>query len=244
MAVRITSRLTRPAGAELGCPLPVTRILLRRLVGSKSFPSLLPVPRSARPRLPSGGSLGPHFPTFSGTMLGYDCPVSLSGRFASARSPIPCLLPRFVFRAARWRAEALVQRQGSWSAGTPALPAPRTRRHLALPSSRVPPLTPCPALRPRWSPAHLPYRRPDCCLPLVPPRRLWLPSLRCAVILWSTTILISGLYHAAWRLAPSGSVLPLRGLLAEVTTPLLARRWGGGTCTSQCSPTGKHRPIS
>jgi hypothetical protein len=100
LAVRITSRLTRPAGAELGCPLPVTRILLRRLVGSKSFPSLLPVPRSARPRLPSGGSLGPHFPTFSGTMLGYDCPVSVSGRFAcrslpdTLSAPSICVPPR------------------------------------------------------------------------------------------------------------------------------------------------------
>jgi hypothetical protein len=155
------------------------------------------------------------------------CPSQVASLIA--RSPIPYLLPWFVFLTAREGAEALSSRRGSWSAGTPALPAPRTRRHLALPSSRVPPLTPCPALRPRWSPAHLPYRRPDCCLPLVPPRRLWLLSLRCTVILLSTTILISGLYHAAWHLAPSGSVLPLRGLHAEVTTPLLARRWGGGT---------------
>jgi hypothetical protein len=37
---------------------------------------------------------------------------------------------------------------------------------------------PCPALlRPRWSPVHLPYRRPDCCLPLAPRRRLWLLGL-------------------------------------------------------------------
>src|SRR5919109_4121761 len=56
LAVRITSRLTRPPGAELGCPSPVAGNLLRRLVGSKSFPSLLPAPRSARLRLPSGGS--------------------------------------------------------------------------------------------------------------------------------------------------------------------------------------------
>ena len=141
-----------------------------------------------------------------------------------ARGPIPCLLPPFVSRrAGRWPSEAANQRRGSWSAGTPALPARLTRRPLALPSSRVPPLTPCPALRPRWSPDHLPCRGRDCCLPLVPPRRLWLSSLRCAVILLSTTIHISGLNHAAWHLAPSGSVLPLRGLHAEVTTTLLAR---------------------
>ena len=87
LAVRITSRLTRPAGAELGYPSPVTRIPLRRLVGSRSFPSVLPVPRSARLHLPSRGSLGSHFPTLIGTMLRYDCPVSLSGRFASRSLP-------------------------------------------------------------------------------------------------------------------------------------------------------------
>lgn len=68
-------------------------MLFGRLVGSKSFPSLLPVTRSARLRLPSDGSLGPHFPTFLGTMLSYDRPVSFSGRFAAARFPIPCALP-------------------------------------------------------------------------------------------------------------------------------------------------------
>src|SRR5262245_27777960 len=102
-AVRITSKLTRPAGAELGCPSPVTENLLRRLVGSKSFPSVLPVTRSTRLRLPSRGSLGPRFPTFFGTILRYDCLVPVLGRFASARSPIPWLLPCFVsLQQAHW----------------------------------------------------------------------------------------------------------------------------------------------
>jgi len=95
-AVRITSRLTRPAGAELGYPSPVPRILFGRLVGSKSFPSLLPVPRSARPRLPSRGSLGPHFPTLIGTMLSYACPLSVSGRFAC------CSLPHTLSASSVW----------------------------------------------------------------------------------------------------------------------------------------------
>jgi hypothetical protein len=112
LAVRITSKLTRPAGAELGYPSPVTRILFRRLVGSKSFPSLLPVPRSARPRLPSGGSLGPHFPTFPGTMLGYDCPVPLSGRFACCSLPHTLSAP-----------SVCVPHSGSLVAGS-SLPAP------------------------------------------------------------------------------------------------------------------------
>src|SRR5882672_1101087 len=51
---------------------------------------------SARRRLPSRGSLGPHFPTFIGTMRRYDCPLSLSGRFAS-RS-LPDTLRAFIVR--------------------------------------------------------------------------------------------------------------------------------------------------
>jgi hypothetical protein len=100
VTVRITSTPITPAGAELGYPSPVTRILFGRLAGSKSFPSLLPVPRSARPRLPSGGSLGPHFPTFPGTVLGYDCPLPLSGRCAcrslpdTLSAPALCVPPR------------------------------------------------------------------------------------------------------------------------------------------------------
>jgi len=69
VAGRIPRRLTKPAGAELGCPSPGAGNLLRRVGGSMSFPSVLPVPHSTRPRLPSGGSLGPAFPTFVGTML-------------------------------------------------------------------------------------------------------------------------------------------------------------------------------
>ena len=42
-------------------------------------------------------------------------------------------------------------------------------------------------------------------------------------ILLSTTILISGLNHAACLLVPSSSVLPLLGVHVEVTTDLLAR---------------------
>jgi len=37
-------------------------------VRSRSLPSVCPAPRDARRRLPSSGALGPHFPTFPGTM--------------------------------------------------------------------------------------------------------------------------------------------------------------------------------
>jgi hypothetical protein len=57
------------------------------LVGSMSFPSVLPATRSARLRLPSGGSLGLHFPTLSGSMLSSDCPLPVSGRFTCRSLP-------------------------------------------------------------------------------------------------------------------------------------------------------------
>ena len=156
LAVRITSKLTRPAGAELGSPSPVARRLLRRLVGSMSFPSFLPATRSARLRLPSGGSLGLHFPTLNGIMLSYDCLLPVSGRFtcrsrpdtllASVRSWCP---PR-----ARDLVEAPRPRQGLWSPGPQS--GSVTRRQQALPSSQVPPVSACPALRPRWCPRYSP----------------------------------------------------------------------------------------
>jgi hypothetical protein len=98
------------------------------------------------------------------------CPSQVASLVA--RSPIPCLLPTFVFLAARRAGEAPSQRQGSWSAGTPSLPAFLTRRQTALSSSRVTPLSACPALRPRWCPKHLAWRLRDCCLPGTANRRL------------------------------------------------------------------------
>src|SRR5712691_4065859 len=51
---------------------------------------------SARRRLPSRGSLGPHFPTFTGTMRRYDCHLHVSGSF-TCRS-FPDTLPASVVR--------------------------------------------------------------------------------------------------------------------------------------------------
>ena len=93
---------------------------------------------------------------------------------------------------------------------------------MALPSSRVSPMPTCPALRPRWCPRLLPSRAWDYCLPLETIGSRLLTVLR--VILMSTTIIISGLNHAACMLVPSSSVLPLLGLHVEVSTDLLARR--------------------
>ena len=158
---------------------------------------------SARRRLPSRGSLGPHFPTFLGTMRRDDCrPAPLGVLRLSLASPIPCLLPwvRGVPEGLGARAEA------PGHARACGHPVPHsgyaTRRQVALPSSRVPPLKTCPALRPRWCPAHAPKRTQDCCLPVTGNRRL---------SSFSTTLHISGLHHAACLLATPGSVRPLAG---------------------------------
>jgi hypothetical protein len=175
-------------------------VLVSGLVSSESLPWFPPVGHSARRRLPSRGSLGPHFPTFPGTMRRYDCHLPLSGSFACRSFPaIPCLLPWFVVspqdslpgRSAQTAPGPLVARSPS--------PGMCSRRPVALPSSRVPPLKTCPALRPRWCPAHSPKRTQDCCLPATGNRRL------------TTTIPISGLHHAACLLATPGSVRPLTG---------------------------------
>src|SRR5262245_53821550 len=74
-----------------------------------------------------------------------------------------------------------------------------TRSPMARPSSRVSPVQTCPALRPRWCPAHAPQRPQDCCLPGRAHRRL------------PTTLHVSGRHHAAYLLATPGFVRPLTG---------------------------------
>ena len=52
------------------------------------------------------------------------------------------------------------------------------------------------------------------------------------IILWTTTLHISGLHHAAYILVPSSFALPLLGVHVDFTSDLLAKLWSGGTCTS------------
>ena len=92
---------------------PVTGFVLTRFVGSVSFPSFLPATRYTRPRPPSAGSLGSHFPTFIGTTLGYDYQMFFSMPCAPARSPIPCLFLPFVSSLqARYHSGTLVLTPG------------------------------------------------------------------------------------------------------------------------------------
>jgi hypothetical protein len=84
---------------------------------------------------------------------------------------------------------------------------------MALPSSQATPMNACPALRPRWCPGCLPCRPQDCCLPATGNRRLS-PQYLLRTILLSTTLLFSGLNHAAYLLATPGSIHPLAGMHA------------------------------
>jgi hypothetical protein len=96
----------------------------------------------------------PHLPWYYATLRLPPCPSR--GPSLVARSPIPCVLLWFVVspkgslsgRSAQTAPGLLVTRSPS--------PGIASRRQVALPSSRVPPVKTCPALRPRWCPAHSP----------------------------------------------------------------------------------------
>ena len=80
---------------------------------------------------------------------------------------------------------------------------------MALPSSRVSPLTTCSALlRPRWCPAWLALT-PAGLLPSTRARVSAFSPASAGIIHWTTTIHISELDDAACRLATPGSVPPL-----------------------------------
>jgi hypothetical protein len=136
-------------------PSPVTDCLLTRLAGSKSFPSLRSATRDTQPRLPSGGSLGSHFPTFIGTTR--RAIFLCSATTATCPSRSPSLVHRYLvcsFRSCPFfrlvdTQELLCQRPACLVSRY-AFSGLSTRRQLALPSSQAIPLSACPALRPRW----------------------------------------------------------------------------------------------
>jgi len=115
----------------------------------------------------------PHLPRYYATLRLPPCPSR--GPSLVARSPIPCVLPPFVVSLCGlvlwWKPPDHARAFGH--------PVPQsgsvTRRQVALPSSRVPPVKTCPALRPRWCPGHSPSRTQDCCLPATGNRRLYSP---------------------------------------------------------------------
>ena len=126
------------------------------LVSSMSLPCLPPADALPDGAFPPVGRLGLTSPPSPVLCAATTATVPFSGRFA-CRS-LPDTLPASAVCGVPY---GLVTRRKLQ--GTPGPLVTRsphsgyeTRRQAALPSSRVPPMDPCPALRPRWCPAHSP----------------------------------------------------------------------------------------
>ena len=96
-------------------------------------------------------------------------PTVHPGRFARRSLPGTLLFPLVCIpsEGSLTDGETHGQRRDFWSAGSPRYRQFVTGKQWALPSSRVTPVSTCPALRPRWCPllaCHI--ARKDCCLPL------------------------------------------------------------------------------
>ena len=101
------------------CPCTVHRPAVVRVSARKVSPLCPAGGCAARRRLPSRGSLGPHFPTFPGTLRRDDCPPGPLGVLRVSRVP----RYRAYFRCswcpvwARRLVAAPGRRQGLWSPG-------------------------------------------------------------------------------------------------------------------------------
>jgi hypothetical protein len=155
-------------------------MLLSGLVSSKSLPCLLPADALPDGACPPVGRLGltapPSAVLCAGTLRRYDC----------HRAPLGALRVSLASRYLACFRAFVVSLTGSCLGGSPedhasacGHPVPLSgrsiRRQVALPRSRATPMAPCPALRPRWCPAHSPKRAQDCCLPVSGHRRLSSP---------------------------------------------------------------------
>jgi hypothetical protein len=137
-------------------PPQSTGVLVSGLVSSTSLPCVLPADALPDGAFPPVGRLGVTSPPSLVLCAATTAALPISGSFTcrwfpdTLPAPVVCGLPLGL--AIWWKPQVtpgpLVTRSptpGLWS-----------RRQAALPSSRVPPLKTCPALRPRWCPAHLP----------------------------------------------------------------------------------------
>ena len=122
---------------------------------------------------PPVGRLGLTSPPSSVLCAATTATVPLSGRFTCRSLPdtLPAAVRSWCPRRARRRGGSPPTTPGPLVSRSPN-PAMWSRRQVALPSFRVPPVKTCPALRPRWYPGHSPYRIQDCCLPALANRRL------------------------------------------------------------------------
>ena len=148
--------------------------------------------------------------------------------YASARSPIPCLFLKFVsLLQARCPSGTLASTPGLL--GHPVRLFRESDQETSGPpkpvlslskGSQATPLIACPALRPRWSPEHSPIALRTAAFHSLD--SVGFPALLLAVILSSTTIQISRLYHAACTLAFPGFGRSLPSLPAGFATGLVA----------------------
>ena len=154
----------------------------------------------------------------------YDCQPAPLGALRLALAPhyLVCCRAFVVSLTGAWSGRSPRPRQGLWSPGPPCpgvWQGHRGRSHVPEFPLRV----------------HAPFSDPGGVLG-TRPDALWTAAFRpldtvgfllpaaLRNILLSTTILLSGLHHAACPLMPSSSILPWLGVHVEVTTDLLARR--------------------
>jgi hypothetical protein len=150
-------------------------------------PSLPWVPWASVPPLPRSDATRRLPPAPLGVLR-----VSLVPRY------LACCPPFVVSPQGAWPGRSAQITPGPLVARSPT-PGISSRSQVALPRSRVPPVTTGPARRPRWRPVYSPQRTPDSCLPATGNRRL------------TTTLPMSGLHPTACLLATPGSVRPLTG---------------------------------
>ena len=185
------------------------------MVGELEVSPICPPSRTVCPASPSlqwvPWALVPHLPRYCAPLR---LPALRLGSLRLRSLPNTLSASSFCVPCGSFMVGSSHQRQGSWSPGTPRLPVVLTRRELALPSSRVSPLTTCSALlRPRWCPVCL-AMTPAGLLPSTRARVSAFSPASVGIILWTTTLLISELDDAAYRLATPGSVQPLTKLHA------------------------------
>ena len=133
--------------------------------------------------------------------------MSISGSFAlRCPPPIPCWPLCFRSLVGLEPPPSSARTPPRWLTGA-LRPDLFTRKHLDLPSSRVTPVNTCPDLRPRWCPAHLPYRVQDCCFPTGANASAF-TSIPMRLIPMTTIIHISGLNTEPASLPPPASDSP------------------------------------
>ena len=203
------------------------------MVGDLEVPPIFPPSRTLCPASPSLGWVPwasvPHLHRYYAPLRLPTAHLEVLRSSLVPRYPGLHRLVRVPLPARRWARRKTLPTPGPLFSRWPITSGISGGRQSALPSSRVAPVSACPALRPRWCPKDI---------AITPPRLLpsginkpsafplWLPR---AVIPMTTTTLFRG---SITRPAPSlrpASHTPLLEMHADFTADLLAGLWSGGT---------------